>query len=235
MESQLQIARCIDHTILKPEATQDQVCAVVAEAVRYRFASVCVNPCWVSQVSRLLLQAKVGDPENCELPVATCGCVGFPFGTAQSNVKAFEAAACIRDGAQEIDMVIFIPSLLCGDLQYACADVLAVVAEARSERRGTLVKVILETALLNEEQIALGCLAAQNAGADFVKTSTGFHPAGGASIAAVQMLKTYAGSLKVKASGGIRNLSTALAMLEAGADRLGCSASVSIVEAIAIG
>jgi deoxyribose-phosphate aldolase len=127
-------------------------------------------------------------------------------------------------------MVIFLPAVLAGDLATARADVRAVVEASRATRTNMVVKVILETALLTAEQIALGCRAAGEAGADFVKTSTGFHPAGGASVEAVRLLKAHAGKLKVKAAGGIRDAATARAMLNAGADRLGCSASVAILE-----
>lgn len=226
-----QLARCIDHTLLIPQATQSQICALVAQAIEFRFAAVCVNPCWVDLVSALLRQAGVNDPQTADSPVATCACVGFPFGVALPATKAVEAAACVRNGAAEIDMVIFLPAVLAGDLDRARRDVLEVTRATRSLRSRAVVKVILETALLAEEHVALGCRAAREGGADFVKTSTGFHPAGGAGVLAVQWLKKHSGGLRVKAAGGIRDWPTAQAMLAAGADRLGCSASVAIVTA----
>jgi len=226
----MELARVIDHTLLKAEATEGEIRKVVAEAVAHRFASVCVNGRWAGLVSELLHEAKVdeaGDPGR----VATCVVVGFPLGAGKSTVKAIEASAAVKDGAGEIDMVISVASLLQGRLEEARQDVFEVVRIARAVHRSTVVKVILETAALSEEQVALGCQAALEGGADFVKTSTGFHPKGGATVEAVSWLKKYGGGLKVKASGGIRDAAGARAMLAAGADRLGCSASVAIVTA----
>ncbi len=229
----LTLARRIDHTILKAEATEAEVRATVAEAIAHKFASVCVNPRYTNLVSDLLHDAGVDDPQKTSMPVYTCACVGFPLGANRSSIKGVEAASAVKDGAQEIDVVIAIASLLAGDFSAARQDVMEVVSSARAVWRATIVKVILETAVLNEEQIALGCRAAREGGADFVKTSTGFHPKGGATIETVGLLKKYAGGLKVKASGGIRDLPTAKAMIAAGADRLGCSASVAIITAAA--
>ncbi len=225
------LAAKIDHTVLKAEAGEADVRKIVAEALRFRFASVCVNPAWVDMVSDLLHAGSGTDGA----PVATCGCVGFPLGANRTTIKAVEAASCVKDGAQEIDMVIFLPALLAGDLPRAKEDVLEVVRAARAVWPAVLVKVILETAVLTPEQIALGCQAAREGGADFVKTCTGFHPAGGATVDAVRLLKKHAGGMQVKAAGGIRDAATALAMVEAGADRLGCSASVAIVQGLAAG
>lgn len=229
-----QLARYIDHTILKAEATEAQVKQLIAEAVEYRFASVCVNPRFVDIVARGLEAAQVADETQTDRPVLTCACVGFPLGANATQIKAIEAASCVKAGAQEIDMVISVASLLENDLDYARHDVLEVVKAARAVRRQTVIKVILETAVLSEEQIALGCRAAREGGADFVKTSTGFHPNGGATVQTVQWLKKYGGGagMKVKAAGGIRDVKTALAMIEAGADRIGCSASIAIVKAL---
>jgi len=226
-----QIARMIDHTILKAEATEADVRKIVAEAIEHRFASVCINPRWVDLVSRLLEEARVADATQTDRPVATCACVGFPLGANKSTLKAIEASSCAKDGAQEIDMVISVAALLDGDFDYARNDVFEVVRTARAVRRETLVKVILETAALNEAQIELGCRAAREGGADFVKTSTGFHPKGGATPETVALLKKYGIGMKVKAAGGIRDLASAQAMIAAGADRLGCSAGVAIVTA----
>ena len=231
MLTRRQLARRIDHTLLKPEAGETQIRLLVAEALQYQFASVCVNPRWVKLAGSLVAVAGVGREVMAQdARTVVCACVGFPFGAASGASKAFEARECIGDGAEEIDMVIFLPAVIAGDLATARADVQAVVEDARATRKGIVVKVILETALLTAEQIALGCRAAGEAGSDFVKTSTGFHPAGGASVEAVRLLKAHASGIRVKAAGGIRDASTARAMLEAGADRLGCSASVAIVE-----
>ncbi len=227
--SRLQLARCVDHTVLKPEAGEREIRAVTAEALQYGFAAVCVNSRWIKLVRSLLDAAVKNGPDH---PVAACGVVGFPFGAADTAVKAFEAQTCVNSGADEIDMVIWLPALLSGNLDVARKDVQEVVKAAKGISSKAIVKVILETAVLNESQIAMGCQAAGEGGADFVKTSTGFHPAGGASVQAVRWLKQYSGSLRVKASGGIRDLATAQAMLAAGADRLGCSAGVAIINSL---
>ena len=219
-----QLARMIDHTILKAEATEAEVRKVVQEAIDNRFASVCVNGRWVALVSSLLR----ADPKTAD-PVLTCAVVGFPLGANRSAIKAAEAASCVKDGAQEIDMVISLPDVMAKNADYVRQDIAEVVRAAKAAAKTTVVKVILESAALAEEQIALACAAAVQAGADFVKTSTGFHPKGGATVQAVQWLKKYAPGLKVKASGGIRDLATAQQMIAAGADRLGCSASVAII------
>lgn len=222
------LARMIDHTILKAEATHADVRKIVAEAIEYRFASVCVNPNFVDLVSNILHDAGVHNPAE-QNSVLTCACVGFPLGANRTTTKAIEASSCVKDGAQEIDMVMSLPALIEGDFNYARQDVYEVVRASRAVWRGTVVKVILETAALTEEQIALGCKAAREGGADFVKTSTGFHPKGGATVQAVQWLKHYGEGMKVKAAGGIRDLAAAQAMIAAGADRIGCSASVAII------
>jgi len=221
------LSRKIDHTILKAEATESEVRKIVAEALQHRFASVCINPRWLPLVRQLLAEAQPGVP--LADAVLACACVGFPLGANKSTIKAAEAASCVKDGAQEIDMVISIPTLLAGNFDEARHDVMEVVRAARAVWPQIVVKVILETAALIEEQIALGCRAAREGGADFVKTSTGFHPKGGATVQSVALLKKYSGGLRVKAAGGIRDHATALQMLEAGADRLGCSASVAII------
>ncbi len=231
MYTHRQLARRIDHTLLKPEAGEAQIRSLVAEALEYQFACVCINPRWVKLAAGLLSAAGVKREAADETTrIAVCACVGFPFGVISGAGKAYETRECITDGAQEIDMVIFLPAVIAGDLATARADVRAVVETARATREGIVVKVILETALLTPEQIALGCRAAFEGGADFVKTSTGFHPSGGATVEAVRLLKAHARQMRVKAAGGIRDAATAHAMLEAGADRLGCSASVAIVK-----
>jgi len=221
----LQLARCIDHTLLKAEATESEVRELVKQALAHRFASVCVNGQWASLVSHLL-QADSADPEN---PVVACAVVGFPLGAMRSSVKAVEAVAAVKDGAREVDMVVALQTLLAMDLDAARADVFEVVRAARAVRRDTRVKVILETAALNEEQTALGCQAAREGGADFVKTSTGFHPKGGATEQSVGWLLKYAGGLAVKASGGIRDRATAEKYLAMGVRRIGTSSGVAMV------
>ncbi len=233
MMTRLQLARRIDHTLLKPEAGEADIRALAATALEYHFAAVCVNGCWIRLVRTILDKSQIEGSGNKAIRVAACAVVGFPFGTQETSVKAFEAAECVRAGAEEIDMVIRLPALLSGQLDAARKDIQEVVVAAKTVASDTVVKVILETAILTEPQIAMGCQAAREAGADFVKTSTGFHPAGGATAQAVRWMKAYCGNLRVKASGGIRDLATAQAMLEAGADRIGCSAGVAIVKELA--
>jgi deoxyribose-phosphate aldolase len=222
-----ELARRIDHTILKPEALAPEVHKVVSEAMQYQFASVCIAPAWVAKVSDMLK----GSGVKC------CTVVGFPHGTSKSTVKAIEAVAAIKDGAQEIDVVAFLPFLMNHDLDAAKGELIEVVKAARAVRADVVIKVIVESAALlklggekGERGIEAACRAVRESGCDFIKTSTGFHPAGGASLEAVRLMKKYGEGLLVKASGGIRDAATAIAMIEAGADRLGLSASVGIVE-----
>jgi deoxyribose-phosphate aldolase len=223
------LARRIDHTILKPDALAPEVHKVVSEAMQYQFALVCVAPAWVAKVSAMLK----GSGVKC------CTVVGFPHGTSKSTVKAIEAVAAIKDGAQEVDVVAFLPFLINHDVDSAKAELIEVVKAARAVRADVVIKVIVESAALlkpggekGERAIETACRAVRESGCDFIKTSTGFHPAGGASLEAVRLMKKYGEGLLVKASGGIRDAATALAMIEAGADRLGLSASVGIVEEI---
>src|SRR5688572_5044157 len=222
-----ELARRIDHTILKPEATAPEVHKVVAEAIEHQFASVCVAPAWVGKVSAMLKGSGV----------PCCTVIGFPHGTSKPTVKAIEATSAVKDGAQEIDLVAFLPFLLNHDFDAAKAEFMEVVRAARATRADTVVKVIVESAQLmklgpekGERAIEIACRAVRESGCDFIKTSTGFHPAGGASIEAVRLMRKHGEGIQVKASGGIRDLATATAMLGAGADRLGLSASVAIVE-----
>lgn len=223
------LADRIDHTNLKPEATRDQIDRLVAEAREHNFASVCVNGCYVAHVAGALRGSEV----------MTCGVAGFPLGADKPTLKAIEATTIVKDGADELDFVAHLPHLLACDVAQAKAEFLEIVKAARAVNPRVVVKVILETALLMhdvdaataEARIETGCRAARESGCDFVKTSTGFHPAGGATEAAVQLLKKHSGGLYVKASGGIRTAADAHAMLAAGADRLGCSAGVAIVTA----
>ena len=235
MQTSESLAAAIDHTLLKAEATEKQILRLAAEAVRWRFAAVCINPRWVKLASRELAkrQREIISPARGAVdnrrPVVVCACVGFPLGASTTAIKAAEAAQCVADGALEIDMVVALGPLLMGDEAQVQRDIRAVVRAAQRENPGVKIKVILETAILTPRQIALGCRAAWQAQAHYVKTSTGFHPAGGATLAGVALLKKHGHGLRVKAAGGIRDLATAQAMLAAGADRLGCSAGVAIL------
>ena len=225
-----ELASKIDHTILKPEATSAEVHRVVTEAMQLRCATVCVAPVWVGRVATMLR----GQP----VATAVCTVVGFPHGTSKPTVKAIEATSTIKDGADEIDVVAHLPHLLAGDFDATKAELLEIARAARSTRRDVVIKVIVESALLfkalgadrGRAAIAMACRAVRESGCDFIKTSTGFHPAGGATIEAVKAMKQYAEGLGVKAAGGIRDLSTARAMLDAGADRLGMSATVTVLD-----
>jgi len=210
------LARYIDHTLLKPEATDAQLRDLVDEAARLGTYSVCVSP------SRLPLRVPAG------LKVAVV--CGFPSGAHTAEVKAAEAAAAADAGADEIDMVIDLAQATTGRFDLTEREIRAV----RDAAPGVVLKVIIESAVLSDEQIVGVCRAAERAGADFVKTSTGFHPAGGASVHAVALMAaTVAPRLGVKASGGIRDTATALAMIEAGATRLGLSASAAVLAGFA--
>ena len=211
-------ARLVDHTALAPRTTRADVERLCREIREFGFANACVAPVWVSAAARCL-----GDGES-----GVCAVIGFPHGTSTSEGKAEEARRAIGDGARELDVVLAIGLLRSGEAPAVERDIRAVVEPAH--RSGASVKVILETALLSEEEKSLGCLLAESAGADFVKTSTGFGP-GGATVADVALLaRAVGGRLGVKASGGIRTLDFALALLDAGATRLGCSGSVALAE-----
>jgi deoxyribose-phosphate aldolase len=210
------LARYIDHTLLKPDATEKDVEQLCAEAIQYHFASVCVNSGNVELCARLLAGSGV----------KVCAVVGFPLGAMSTDAKAFETRYAVSHGADEVDMVINVGQLQAGNYAYVYDDIHAVVKAAA----GHVVKVILETGLLNEDQKIAGCVLAKAAGADFVKTSTGFGP-GGATPEDVALMRRIVGQdMGVKASGGIRDCSTAQKMIESGATRLGASASVSIVK-----
>lgn len=212
-----QLAAMIDHTLLKPEATYDQIRALCDEARQYRFASVCVNGVYVPLAARAL------DGSG----VKVCTVVGFPLGAMPAQAKALEAAMAIDAGAHEVDMVIHVGALKSEEISALHQDIAGVVAEC--QLRGALCKVIIETALLTDDEKRIACKVAQDAGADFVKTSTGF-ASGGATVDDVRLMRATVGAgMGVKASGGIRDLKAALAMIEAGANRLGVSAGVAIV------
>jgi deoxyribose-phosphate aldolase len=213
------LAGMIDHTVLKPEATPSAIDKLCDEAVRYGFKAVCVNPMWIPRCAKNLAGSAV----------SVCSVIGFPLGAHRTDTKVDEARRAMDDGAVEIDMVVRLGDLVSGNTS-AVRDDIAAVAEAVHAHAGSILKVILETAALSREQIIAGCRASVEAKADFVKTSTGFHPDGGATTESVRLLAEYGAPLKVKAAGGIRNLPTLKAMVAAGADRIGCSAAPKILE-----
>jgi len=211
-------ASLIDHTLLKPEATESDIRKLCDEAAKFGFASVCVNPSWVKRAAEFLRGTGV--------PV--CTVIGFPLGATVPDVKAYEARRAIFNGAREVDMVINIGALKSGD-DCTVEDDIRAVAEAAHENQ-VLCKVIIETALLTDEEKVRACLAAKNAGADFVKTSTGFSK-GGATVNDVALMRRTVGSaLGVKASGGVKGIDDARAMFEAGATRIGASVGVKIAQ-----
>ena len=213
-----EIARHIDHTLLKPEATREQIEALCREAIEHGFATVCVNPCWV----RLCASVLAGSETR------VCTVVGFPLGATLPEAKAFEAARVVADGACEVDMVLNVGALKSGDYRLVERDIAGVVRASRTG--GALVKVIIEAALLTDDEKVRACVIAKVAGADFVKTSTGFGP-GGATAADVSLMRRVVGrEMGVKAAGGVRDLESAQAMLDAGADRIGASVGVKIVQ-----
>nr|WP_040633646.1 deoxyribose-phosphate aldolase [Mobilicoccus pelagius] len=220
MPTREQVAQLIDHTLLKPEATAEQVAALAAEAGELGTYSICVSP--------NMLPVEV--PEG--VKVATV--CGFPSGAHKAEVKAAEAARAVQDGADEVDMVVNLALVRDGRFDEVEAEIRAVRESCPTDGdHPVLLKVIIESAALTDEQIVACCEAAERVGADFVKTSTGFHPAGGASVEAVALMrKTVGDRLGVKASGGIRTAEAALAMVEAGASRLGLSGSRAVLDGL---
>ena len=212
------VASMIDHTLLKPDATRKDIEALCREAAEYGFASVCVNPTWVADCTRLLRQASV----------KVCSVVGFPLGATTADTKHYETRRALFDGAREIDMVINVGALKSGDLRLVERDIEAVTGPCREV--GALSKVIIEAALLTDEEKVAACTVAKAAGADFVKTSTGFGP-GGATAGDVALMRRVVGAeMGVKAAGGVRDLEGLQAMVAAGATRIGASAGVRIVQ-----
>ena len=211
------IAAMIDHTLLKPEATPAQIEKLCAEAAEYHFASVCVNPVYIPLAARLLKGTGV----------KVCCVVGFPLGAIAPEQKAAEAASCAAMGAEELDMVIHVGAAKAGDWALVQRDIEGEVKAAA----GHTVKVIIETCLLTDEEKVKACEAAKAAGAHFVKTSTGFSTGGATTHDIALMRKTVGPEMGVKASGGIRDYETAMAMIEAGANRIGASAGIAIVAA----
>ncbi len=212
-----EMAKYIDHTYLKPQASAEDIRRICAEAKAMNTASVCVNPCWIKLVAQ----------ELAGTDVTPCCVVGFPLGANTPNVKAFEAAEAVANGAGEVDMVINVGAVKSGDWALVERDIAAVVTAVDGEAK---VKVIIETCLLSDEEKVLACQAAQRVGADFVKTSTGFST-GGATAADVRLMRQTVGpEMGVKASGGVRSYEDAVAMIEAGASRLGASSGKAIIE-----
>ena len=215
MTSRADVAKMIDHTLLKPEATSDQVKALIAEAGKLGTCSICISPS----------QLPVEVPEG--LHIATV--VGFPSGAVKAEIKAAEAARAVADGAEEVDMVINIAFAK----EHRFDDLEAEIKAVRDAIPGKVLKVIIESAALTDEEIIAACKASESAGADFVKTSTGFHPAGGASAHAVKLMRETVGDrLGVKASGGIRDAAAAEEMIAAGASRLGLSSSAAVLDGL---
>jgi len=212
-------SKYFDHTLLKPDATPQEILKVVSEAAALGTAAVCVNGCHVRSV-RHFLDAAAAD-------VRVAAVAGFPLGAMTTNAKAYEVQLALEDGADEIDLVMNIGQARAGNWAYVEDEVYA-IAELCHEN-GAVLKLILETCLLTDEEIVRACGSARDAGADFVKTSTGFSGGGATTHAVALMKKTVGDGLKVKASGGIRTLADARAMIEAGADRLGCSATAAIL------
>lgn len=211
------LAKYIDHTLLKPETTKDNILEIVAEAKEFEFASVCVNPHWVSLCYEQLKDTNV----------KVCTVIGFPLGATTTETKVFETKQAITDGATEVDMVINIGELKAKNDAFVKQDIQAVVDAAKGK---ALTKVIIETSLLTEDEKVRACKLAQEAGADFVKTSTGFS-GGGATVEDITLMrKTVGPDMGVKASGGVRDLAGAKAMIEAGATRIGASSGVAIVQ-----
>lgn len=210
------LARYIDHTLLKPTATEADILKLCDEARAYGFYAVCVNPYWVRTAARRLA----------DTPVRVCTVIGFPLGATPTAVKVYETTQALSDGASEVDMVLNVGALKSGHESAVRDDIAAVVEAAQGK---ALVKVILETALLTDEEKVRACQLAKEAGAHYVKTSTGFGP-GGATVADVRLMRETVGpEMDVKASGGVRDAQTARAMIEAGATRIGTSSGVAIV------
>lgn len=215
------VAAVIDHTLLKPEATEQDIRRICEEARQFGFASVCVNPCWTSVVRGELAGSRV----------RVCTVIGFPLGANQTRIKAAEAGDTLAEGAQELDMVQNIGALRSGNFELVRREIAEIVELAHRER--AIVKVILETCLLDEKQKSVACRLAVEAGADFVKTSTGFST-GGATVEDVGLMRRTVGeSVGVKASGGVRTLAALRQMIAAGANRIGTSSGMSILRELA--
>ncbi|WP_027633950.1 deoxyribose-phosphate aldolase [Clostridium hydrogeniformans] len=213
----MSISKIIDHTLLKADSTKEMIEKLCKEAAEYKFASVCINPCYVSLAAELLKDSEV----------KVCTVIGFPLGASTKEVKAFETENAIKNGADEVDMVINVGALKNKNYDYVREDIKAVVDAASGK---ALTKVIIETCLLTDEEKVIACKLSKEAGADFVKTSTGFST-GGATAADIKLMRETVGeNMGVKASGGVRSTEDAISVIEAGASRIGASASISICE-----
>lgn len=221
-----EFVRYIDHSLLKPEATAEQIDRLCNEALEHQFYAVCVNPIFVERAAK-----RVAGSDTVVVSVA-----GFPLGASAADTVADEARRGVEAGAREIDMVAWLGGLIdpdvCRDKNRIVETIHTVACAVHGAGPNHILKVILETRALTKEQIILGCRCCAEGEADFVKTSTGFHPSGGATVEHVRLLHRYASPMKVKASGGIRDLPTAFALIEAGAARLGTSAGVTLVRSL---
>jgi len=216
------VARRIDHTLLKAEATQAEILRLCEEAVTHGFHAVCVNARWVPVVADRLQ----------DTAVSVAAVVSFPLGADTTKIKVAQAQEAIYAGADEIDMVADLPAIIEGDAKYLLHQLMSVLRACRTMRPPVLLKVIIESAALTTEQKIFACRIAEQACVDFLKTSTGFHPAGGATVEDVALMKQTAPQCKIKASGGIKTAQQAIAMLDAGAERIGTSAGVAIMEGL---
>jgi deoxyribose-phosphate aldolase len=220
--SRVQLAGMIDHTLLKPEATPMQIDKLCDEALAHGFAAVCVNPVQVRRCAQRLRGSEV----------VVAAVAGFPLGASLTATKVDETRRAIDDGALEVDMVLRVGDLVAGEVSAVREDIAAVAEAVHTASPKHILKVIFETAALSDQKIVAACGVCADVGADFVKTSTGFHPKGGATVHAIRLMRRHAGSMRIKAAGGIRNLTMAQAMIDAGASRLGLSASVKLISGI---
>ncbi|OHB62564.1 MAG: deoxyribose-phosphate aldolase [Planctomycetes bacterium RBG_13_60_9] len=216
------VARCIDHTLLRAEATQTEILRLCDEAVAYGFHAVCVNGRWLSLVADRLH----------DTPVQVAGVVSLPLGGDTTKIKAAQAQEAIREGADEIDMVADLAAIIEADARYLLHQLMTVLKVCRIMRPPVLLKVIIESAALTYDQKVFACQIAQQAGVDFLKTSTGLHPAGGATVEDVRLMTETAPQCRIKAAGGIKTAQQAIALLGAGAERIGTSAGVAIINEI---
>ena len=221
IETKAQLAKYFDHTLLTPTAGEDDIRRLCDEAIRYGVCAACVQPRWVRLCADLLEGADV----------KVCSVAGFPFGTETPKIKAYQAQAVIQDGADEVDIVADLAAVIAGNTAYLTRDLSAVLKVCRRMRPAVLLKVIIESAALTDEQIRFVCGVAQDVGVDYIKTSTGFLPQGGATPDAVRTMAQAAPLCRIKAAGGIKTLPQTLAMIDAGAARIGASATPQILDA----
>lgn len=227
--SKSKLAMTIDHTLLTPEATPDHIDRLCEEAVEHGFFAVCVQPIYVKQASIKIESILLHSPTDYHPVVVTVA--GFPFGADKTQTKVDQARRALDDGATEVDMVVRLGAIMSGDMQSVKKDIESVSHAVHQFPKGVL-KVILETGALNDDQIISGCRCCAEAQADFVKTSTGYHAGGGATCEHVRLLHRHATPMRVKASGGIRTVQHAFSMIDAGASRIGTSSGVEIIQAI---